>query len=418
VSARSNRQPGDIVGVLDLGTSKTVCLIVWVPPNRNLDGLRVLGVGHQPSRGLKAGVVVELDAAEQSVRAAVTQAERLAGVGLESVVVAVACGRLKSSTFVASTEIEGRVVSEADMTRVMEAGRTYTEREGRTLLHLNAVTYRLDGAAGLPDPRGLAGRKLAADLHAVTVDDPPLRNLLHVVERAYLSACGLVPAPYASGLAATTPEERQHGVIAIDLGAGTTSLAAFFEGHLLLNDVVPVGGNHVSFDIARSLQTSVVEAERIKTLCGRVGPGAPDDHELVSYTLAAEEVPALCQATRGRIREIVNGRLMGLFGQVAERIQRSGVLRYGLQRMVLTGGGSQLAGLLELATDAFGRPARVAWMQALPGASAEPSGPGFSAASGLVRVALDPTAGIRSKGREIHASTYLRRMGQWLRESF
>ena len=148
---------------------------------------------------------------------------------MEEVFLSVACGRLKSSTFTANTEIEGRVVGSADIERLMAAARTHVERDGRTLLHMNCISYRLDGAAGIGEPLGLAGRTLGADLHAVTADEAPLRNLLQVVERAYLSAAGLVPAPYASGLAATTEEERQLGVVAIDIGAGTTTLAAFAQ---------------------------------------------------------------------------------------------------------------------------------------------------------------------------------------------
>src|SRR5262245_24913073 len=170
-----------------------------VAARRRLSGeVEVLGVGQQPSRGLKAGVVIELDAAEQCVRAAVSDAERAAGAELRQVLLAVACGRLRSTTFAADAKLGGRAVSEADIERLMAAGRSYVERDGRALLHMNCLGYRLDGAGGIAEPRGLAGKALSADLHAVTADDAPLRNLVHVAERAYLSVTGLVPAPYPS----------------------------------------------------------------------------------------------------------------------------------------------------------------------------------------------------------------------------
>jgi cell division protein FtsA len=209
-SIGSGRQAEQVVGLLDIGNSKTVCVIAAIArPASGSVAVRVVGVGVAPTRGLKGGLVVALDDAEQTVRADVAQAERAAGVSVEDVYLSVACGRLKSRTFTAKTEIEGRVVVSADIERLMGAARAHVERDGRTLLHMNRISYRLDSAAGIGEPLGLAGKTLGAELHAVTVDEAPLRNLIHVVERAYLSAAGLAPAPYASGLGATTEEERQ-----------------------------------------------------------------------------------------------------------------------------------------------------------------------------------------------------------------
>jgi len=265
----SSRRADDVIGLLDIGTSKVVCVIVSVPQLRAASlrqvEVRVLGSGLCPSRGLRSGTVFELGEAEQAVREAVAQAERKACTAVESVLAAVACGRLRSSTFTADTNIEGLVVEAADIERVMAAARKHVERDGRALLHMNCISYRLDGTGGIGDPHGLSGRTLGADLHAVTADEAPLRNLVHVVERAYLSASSLVPVPYASALAATTGEERHLGVLCLDIGAGTTSLATFAQGHLLSSEVVPIGGNHATFDIAQTLSASVYEAERIKT---------------------------------------------------------------------------------------------------------------------------------------------------------
>ena len=418
-SLGASRQADDIIGLLDIGNSKTVCLIVAAPRSGGkADGARVLGVGVQPTRGLKAGVVVALDEAEQAVRAAVAQAERVAGVRVEEVLLSVACGRLKSSTFAANTEIEGRVVGSADIERLMAAARTHVERDGRTLLHMNCISYRLDDAAGIDEPRGLAGKTLGADLHAVTADEAPLRNMLHVIERAYLSAAGLAPAPYASGLAATTEQERQLGVVAIDIGAGTTTLAFFARGHLLSTDVVPVGGNHATFDLAQALQTPAHEAERIKREYGTVARVVSDDHEVISYAPAGEDAAARAQTTKGEVRAVIRGRMLRLFGHVAGRIERSGVSRYAMQRMVLTGGASQLVGLGEFAADFFARPVRIARIEPFDGMPAGLGSPVFSTSVGLIHVALDPSAGTRGDVGDLEAGGYLQRMGQWLREGF
>ena len=420
---KSATRAGDVVGVLDIGTSKTVCLIVAGPDSRTgglwrREGARVLGFGHRPSRGLKAGVVIELDGAEQALRAAVTQAEQRAGLTIEDVFVAVTCGRLKSITFEAETRIEDRVVSEADADRLMAAGRKYVERDGHTLLHLNHIAYRLDGAGGVPDPCGMAGTMLAADLHAVTVEDAPLRNLLHVVERAYLSPAGIAPGPYASGLAATTEEERRLGTTCIDMGAGATTLSMFGDGQLLSIATVAVGGHHVTFDIARTLSTPFAEAERIKTLYGTLEGAASDDQEMVAYSLAGEQEPALYQTTKADLHGIIASRVSGLLAQVIERIERSGVAHLAAHRVVMTGGGSQLPGLSEFAGEVLARPVRIGRPKPIEGMPAHGCGPQFSTAIGLVQVALNPAAGVRSGRGEIEGGGYLKRVGQWLREGF
>lgn len=422
--ARPGRQAHDAIGLLDIGTSKTVCVIVAVPRVRTGDngrstGARVLGVGQHPSRGLRAGMVVGLDAAEQAVRAAVGEAERMAGVTLEDVVVGATCARLKSSTFTADARIDAsKVVGEADVGRLLAAGRTYAEREGRTLLHMNCISYRLDDTAGIAEPRGLAGARLSANLHAVTADDAPLRNLLLVIDRAYLSAVRLVPIPLVSGLAATTEEERRLGVVCVDFGAGTTSLSIFAEGHLLANDVVPVGGHQVTIDIARALSAPVAEAERMKKDWGTLAKAVSDDHEVISYTLEGEDVPALYQTSKRQVRDLVRARMMGLLTHISERIERSGVAGY-TQRMVLTGGASQLAGLDEFAADFFTRrPIRIARPMTFAGLPPDFSGPACSATVGLIHAAFDPSLGVRRDRRGLRPVGYLQRMGQWLRESF
>ncbi|HEY1246999.1 MAG TPA: cell division protein FtsA [Hyphomicrobiaceae bacterium] len=422
---RSSSRPGDVIGVLDIGTSKTVCLIV-APPNSRANGLwrrerpSVLGFGLRPSRGLKAGVVIDLDGAEQALRSAVSQAEQAAGLTVEEVFVAVMGGRLKSLTFEAETKVADRIVSDADSERLAAAGRSYAERDGHTLLHLAEIGYRLDGAGGVANPRGMAGTLLAADFHAVTVEDAPLRNLLQVVERSFLTPAGIVPAPHASGLAATTEEERRLGVTCIDLGAGSTTWSMFADGHLLSVDSVAVGGHHVTFDIARSLATPFAEAERIKTLHGSLEEGASEDEELFSYAVSGRGEPVLHETTKADLNGIIAGRVSDLIAQVTERVERSGVAHLAAQRVVLTGGGSQLKGLVLFAEEMLGRPVRIGRPEPAAGMSVAYCNPLFSTAMGLIPIALDPAARLRGSGvrDDVVAGGYLKRVGQWLREGF
>jgi cell division protein FtsA len=421
-SMAASRRSDDVIGLLDIGTSKVACVIVavpqrWVAAGLNEVAVRVLGAGVCASHGVRSGTVFALHEAEQAVREAVAQAERGAQTAVDSVLLAVGCGRLRSATFTAEARVGGSVVEAADIDGLMAAARKHAERDGRTLLHMNCISYRLDGTAGIGHPLGLAGTNLGADLHAVTADEAPLRNLLHVVERAYLSAAGLVPAPYASALAATTGEERQRGVLCVDIGAGTTSLAAFAQGHLLACEVVPVGGHHATLDLSQALAAGIHEAERIKKDHVTLARAASDDREAIAYARADEESAPPSWTTKGQARAIVHERMSRLFGEVAGRLERGKTGHYA-KRIVLTGGASQQAGLGELAADLLARPVRVASIGPLVDGLAPFAGAAFSASAGLMQVALDPSAGVLWEQERPRATGYLQRMGQWLRESF
>jgi cell division protein FtsA len=206
-------------------------------------------------------------------------------------------------------------------------------------------------------------------------------------------------------------------VLCLDIGAGTTTLATFAQGHLLSSEVVPIGGNHVTFDIAQTLSASVYEAERIKKDHVSLARAAGDDDEVFAYALAGDEAGAAARATKGQARAIVRDRMLRLFTDVAERIERANVAGYA-KRVVLTGGASEQAGLGELAADFSGRRVRIARNEPVVGLPPGFAGPAYSTAVGLVQVALDPSAGTRwDRGSEA-AGDYLQRMGQWLRESF
>lgn len=421
--AKSATGAGDVMGVVDIGTHKTVCLIV-AAPNARANGLwrreaaSVLGFGHRPSRGLKAGAVIDLDGAEQTLRAVVNQAEQMAGLTLEEVLIAVTCGRPQSITFEAETRIEDRVRG-TDTDRLMAAGRRYAERDGHTLLHLGHVAFRLDGAGGVTDPFGMAGSTLAADLHAVIAEDAPLRNLLQAIERAYLFPSVIVPAAYASGLAATTEEERRLGVTCIDLGAGATTISMFADGRFLWIGGVAVGGQHITFDIARTLSVPFAEAERIKTLYGTLQAPAADDEETAGHGSGLEPPPY--EAARADLNGVVASRMSDLFAEVVASLERSGVAHLAAHRIVVTGGGSQLPGLSAFAQEELGRPVRIGRPQPIEGMPSFCTGPQFSTMFGLVQIALNPAeADVRKSARrgEKEGGSYLQRVGQWLREGF
>lgn len=420
----SDRRNQQIFGILDIGTSKVGAAIIAAPaidvrPRAGGWGLRFLGLGLQKSKGVKAGVLTDLDAAEDAVRAAISQAEQAAGLNISSVSVAIAAGRLGSRHFAANADIGSGVVSDGDVQRMMHGGRAFAERDGRMLIHMNRLGFRLDGTEGVLDARGLAARKLSAYLHAVTADEAPLRNLLLLIERAHLACDGLVAAPYASALAVTTEEERALGVTTIDFGAGTTTIGIFADGRFVGADVVPVGSQHITFDIAKTLQTPLVEAERIKTLYGTMVTAQSDEHEAFTYPLAGEEDGATYQTTKARLTDIIRPRVAQILGLARERLAENGASAYAGEKIVVTGGASQLLGLSEFVANQMGRPVRIGRPIAMPELPEAFSGPQFATIAGLAIASVAQDTGFGSyRDRGDPARGYIGRVSSWLKAGF
>ncbi len=406
-----------MVGVVDLGTAKICCLIA--APDA-AGGQTMLGLGHQRSKGIKSGMVVDADEAEQAVRAAVSQAERMAGVTLDSVVLSIACGRLKSFGFVARALVEGGTVRATDIDRVIAGGEAYVERgNGRSLIQLTRSDWQLDGLKGVRDPRGLAGRDLSVELTAVTADEPPVRNLLGVIERCHLAVNGLVATPYASAIAVATAEERHTGVAVVDIGAGVTSVAVFAGGRIVHADAIPVGGLHVTYDIARALSTPVAEAERIKTLYGTLVKAASDQAEYFSFPGVGDDEQGAFQSSKARLREIIEPRIQHVFGLVEERLTGAGLIAFASGRVILTGGASQLLGLDQVWMRRFGGSARIGRPMPLGRMPSNMCSPAFATAIGLVvgEVAQGAVQGAIRR-MPVGSAGYLGRMRQWIGESF
>jgi cell division protein FtsA len=416
--ARRSNHPKHVAGVLDIGTSKIACLIASLDPE-GAEPPRILGFGLQRAQGVKGGVIIDLDRAEQSARAALAQAERMADIVLEEVRVSVSCGRLASHNFSAKAVIETGLVGDEDIARLLDAGQAYVERNQRTLVHMNEVALHIDGAPGSRDPRGMAAREIALDIHAVSADEAPLRNLLMVVGRCYLKASGLSPAPFASALAVTTADERRLGVTAVDIGAGTTTMAMFAEDRFIHADAAPIGGAQITFDVARALHTPLAEAERIKALYGTVVTAPSDEHDVISYPAAGDEEGTVYQMTRAGLAGVLRPRVKAIADHVRQRLESSELGAYAGRCLVLTGGTSQLTGLAEFMAGELGRPVRVAPPQALPGLAPALSSSAFSTVVGLLLAEQPEHAGRSTyRDRDPSPGSYLKRVGSWLREGF
>jgi cell division protein FtsA len=414
--------------VLDVGCSKVVCLIARLEPVESSDmlrgrthGVKILGIGHQRSRGIKAGVVVNMDEAEASVRLAVDAAERMAKVQVESVIVANAGGRLADACFDAHVPIHGSGVTAADLHRVLEATALRTAQPGRSILHSLPTGFALDGARGIRDPRGMMGESLGAHLHVVSADSAALRNLMLAIERCHLQVEAVVATPYAAGLSVLVDDEAALGAVVLDIGGGSVSLGVFADSRLTHADAFAVGGRHITMDVARVLNIPLRDAERLKTLHGSAISSSSDERETLAIVQVAEDREAPAHIPRAHLNRIIAPRVEEILELARDRLNAAGHPVDG-RRVVLTGGGSQLTGLPEAARRILGGQIRVGRPLGVQGLPDSAKNPGFAVSVGLLIYPQFAAGEYFEPGRQGRAAPagkgYFGRVGRWLKESF
>jgi cell division protein FtsA len=379
-------------GVLDIGSTKIACLI----GRTESDGtLRALGSGFTRSRGVRGGGITDLDEAERAIRAAVALAEEMADYRLRSVTVNLSCGQPESRLFNVQWPVGGRQVSEADVRRVITEGRARAVTDGREIIHSLPVSFAVDETTGVADPRGHHCDQLSSRLHLVDALSTALRNLGAAVGRCDLEISEVVSAPFASGLSCLVDDERDLGATVIDMGGGTTSLAVFGEGQLLHTAQVPVGGLHVTRDIAGVLSTPIDNAERLKTLYGNAHASPDDDREILAVQQIGEEDHQFAKIPRSMVVGIIKPRLEETFEMIRDRLDGAGLGRAAGSRVVLAGGASQLVGVRDLAARVLNRPVRLGRPVGMRGLADAASGPAFATAVGLLLWAA-------GEGRALH----------------
>ncbi|MEC9245546.1 cell division protein FtsA [Nitratireductor rhodophyticola] len=422
-----------IITVLDVGSSKVCCIIARLMPAEEGRALRhrthrvkVIGIGHQQSQGMKSGVIVDLDRAEEAIRLAVDAAERMAGLTVDSLIVNVSAGRLRSETISASINLGGHEVAQSDINRVLAAGARQGLETEREVVHSLATGFSLDAERGIRDPRGMVGSELGVDMHILTADAAPLRNLELCINRSHLSVERMVATPYASGLAALVDDEAQMGAACIDMGGGTTTISVFAEGKFVWADALPVGGNHVTMDLVRGLSARLEDAERLKVMHGSALISSSDDRDIVSiHPMGADPGEQPIQVPRAVMTRIIRARIEETLEMVRDKLNRSGYGGLVGRRVVLTGGASQLVGLPEATRRLFGRNVRLGRPLGVAGLPEAAKGAAFSASVGLL--IYPQVAEFENRGRSGKSGIFTRatgtggrfqRVSQWLKSNF
>lgn len=412
---------GSVIAALDIGSSKIACFIARIIDEEG--NYEVLGIGHQASAGMLKGTVTDLAAAEGAIRQTVHAAENMAaevmkGYPLREVIINVPGVHVKSYNFSVGVDIAGHEISDNDIRRALRKAQENAVEGDYELVHSIPSSYSIDGHAGIKEPRGMVGQHVEVGIHLVTADMGALRNMATCIERSHLDIAALCHDAYAAGLACLVEDEMDLGCTVVNMGGGVTSIAVFYGGALVWADAIPVGGQHVTNDIARGLTTSVVDAERLKTLYGSATASSTDENELIDVpqigerdSLHPNHVP------RALMIGIIQQRLEEILEIVRDKLKSSGLGAKQGRRVVLTGGASQMPGMRDLAQHILekqvrlGRPIRVA------GLAEAVNGPAFATTAGLLtyiseRIDETPAAIIA----QIEPGSLWERFRVWMKE--
>ncbi|MCE5313605.1 MAG: cell division protein FtsA [Armatimonadota bacterium] len=390
----------EFIAGLDIGTTKTCCVLADV--DFDAGSADIIGVGLTPSNGLRKGVVVDLDATTEAIQSATDKAQKMGGtVSIRSVVVGVTGEHISSlnSRGVIAISSSDREVTRSDVERVVDASKVIVLPPEREIIHALPRDFTLDGQDGIKDPVGMSGSRLEVETHIVTGSTSFLDNVVKCVQRAGLEIDMTVLEPIATSESAIIPAEKDLGVALVDIGGGTTDVAVFANGEIFYTAVLPVGGNHVTKDIAVGLRAAQEEAERAKIVsgCATVDMIEPEDtFEIMS--LGAESSREL---PREILAKIIEPRMQEIFSMVREELIKSGYIELLAAGAVLTGGGSQMPGTLELAENVLGMPVRLGLPRNVGGLNDTVQSPIFSTAVGLVLYAAKQHSDLRDEQKSV-----------------
>lgn len=371
----------EIVVGIDVGTTKICTVIAEINPREQL---RIIGVGIEPSRGLRKGMINDMEAAAKAIGRSIAKAEKVAGYSIESAYVGIAGDHISSVTSRGRTTVGNgdRPITTADIARVMEEAQAIAIPHDRQILHALPQSFALDGQDGIRDPTGMVGYKLEVQAHIVTASVTAIRNLVNCVQSAGVSVNELVLQSLASAEAVLRPDEKHMGVAIVDIGGGTSDISIFMEGSVWHSHVLPVGGDHLTNDIALGLRTPFNTAEELKVRYGHALPIEIDADETVDINAFGDGTREII--ARRDIASLINDRISEILDLILREIKRTGYDGLLAAGLVLTGGSSDLGGLKDLSRNRLALPSRIGIPRGLGGMAAQLKAPAYATAVGLL----------------------------------
>lgn len=403
----------NITAAIDVGTTK-VCTLVG---DYDRDGVvQILGIGISPSRGLRKGMVVNIDETVESIAESVEKAERSSGCKIVSAQVGIAGGHISSlnNRGVVAVNRSDRIIGDDDVARAMESARTINIPSNREIIHIIPRSYTIDGQDGVKNPVGMYGFRLDVEAHIVTGAVTSIQNLTKCVQKVGVEVEDLVLQPIASAESVLTEEEKEMGVVLADIGGGTTDIGVFIEGAIWHTSVLPIAGHHLSNDIAIGLRTPFAVAEEIKARYGHAFPSAIDpDAKIDVATFGAEgNRPILTR----HLSEIIEARIEEILELILVEIKRSGYEGLLPAGLVLTGGTANLPGIEALAKEVTQSPVRVGFPIGIGGLVQDLDNPAYATSVGLLLWGLKNRSHSSNGDYGQHLGTVYRRLMGWIKE--
>lgn len=408
------RENKDLIVGLDIGTSKIVALVAEVPPE---GGFNILGMGVSSSRGLKKGVVVNIEATVSAIQRALEDAELMANCKINQVFTGVSGSHIRSLNSHGMVPIRDREVSQNDVDRVIETARAVNISTDQQILHVLPQEFIIDGQEGVREPLGMSGVRLEVKVHIVTGAVSAAQNIVKCVRRCGLEVRDLILQPLASSLAVLNDDEKDLGVCLVDIGGGTTDIAVFTRGAIQHTAVIPIAGDQITNDIAMTLRTPTREAEDLKIQHGIALRQLADAREMIEVPGIGERGARML--SKQTLSEVIEPRVEELYGLIQAELRRSGFEEQVSSGLVLTGGSSQMKGMVELAEEVFHMPVRVGVPEYVGGLSERVRNPRFATSVGLLiagveRHELDQASKLQGAG----FAQVMERMRAWFRNTF
>ncbi|MFT5344148.1 MAG: cell division protein FtsA, partial [Paracoccaceae bacterium] len=392
-----------VVAILDVGSSKIACLVLRFDGTGRLSednsigslagqsGFRVIGAATTRSRGVNFGEVNAMQETERAIRTALQAAQKMAEIRVDHVIACFSGANPRSYGLNAQIELEGQVVTENEISRVLAACDVPDYGAGREVLHAQPVNFALDHRSGLADPRGQLGQSLSVDMHMLTVDGDAIQNLAYCIKRCDLELAGIASSSYVTGISSLVEDEQELGAACIDMGGGSTGISIFMKKHMIYADSVRMGGDHITADISKGLGVPMTNAERIKTFYGGVHATGMDDREMIDIGGdTGDWEHDRRTVSRAELIGIMRPRVEEILEEVRARLDAAGFEHLPSQQIVLTGGGSQIQGLDALASRILGQQVRLGRPLRVHGLPQAATGPGFAGAVGLCLFAANP----------------------------
>ena len=408
------RENKDLIVGLDIGTSKIVALVAEALPE---GGINIIGMGSAPSRGLKKGVVVDIEATVSAIQRALEEAELMANCKITQVYTGIAGSHIKAQNSSGMLPIRDREVSQLDKDRVVEIASALNIPTDQQVLHVLPQEYIIDGQDGVREPLGMSGVRLEVKVHIVTGAVSAAQNIVKCVRRCGLEVQDLVLQPLASSKAVLNNDEKDLGVCLVDIGGGTTDIAVYTRGAIQHVAVIPIAGDQITNDIAMTLRTPTREAEDLKIQHGTALRQLADPKEMIEVPGIGERGPRML--SKQLFSEVIEPRAEELYGLVLAELRRSGFAEQLSSGIVLTGGSSQMRGMVELAEEVFDMPVRIGTPEYIGGFSERVKSPRFATSVGLLLTGLEKHE--TDQAARIQGASFkqiLERMKSWFQQNF